>query len=445
MDKNKIKKLVLALALGSYRTIGFVGRLFSFVFLRGGQATSKIIKATFLPVLIIVYKGFFIIRKDVTAVVAPLRGAVIYIFVHRHMIHVAVAIIAVSTVFISLGNRTARAEDLGTGSYLYRIVTDNYQEFVEEDVSSSPESYPTSYLVGGAAVSEQDGIDFDYFDAPHVQTIGDGSAVIAPHPNRAGTSVASRTEVEIYVVQSGDAISTIAEKYGLRLITLLWANDLTSRSYIRPGDKLIIPPVDGVIHKVKRGETVAKIARTYNAKEDDVISWNKLDSGATLAVGETIVVPGGREPVVVSAPRAVAGSVGAYSSSKPVGAGSTASGGIMLWPVGATRITQYFGWRHTGLDVGAKVGTPIYAAEDGVVEVAGWNSGGYGNQVVVNHGNGIKTRYAHASKLYVKAGESVQKGETIAAVGSTGRSTGPHIHFEIIKNGKFTNPLEYVR
>ena len=176
MDKNKIKKLVLALALGSYRTIGFVGRLFSFVFLRGGQATSKIIKATFLPVLIIVYKGFFIIRKDVTAVVAPLRGAVIYIFVHRHMIHVAVAIIAVSTVFISLGNRTARAEDLGTGSYLYRIVTDNYQEFVEEDVSSSPESYPTSYLVGGAAVSEQDGIDFDYFDtfyrnSPHVKNL----------------------------------------------------------------------------------------------------------------------------------------------------------------------------------------------------------------------------------------------------------------------------------
>jgi murein DD-endopeptidase MepM/ murein hydrolase activator NlpD len=117
----------------------------------------------------------------------------------------------------------------------------------------------------------------------------------------------------------------------------------------------------------------------------------------------------------------------------------------LLWPVPGHVITQYFGWRHTGLDIDGDYKDAIYASEDGVVEVAGWNSGGYGLQVVINHGNGMKTRYAHSSKLLVKPGESVKRGQVLAMVGTTGRSTGTHLHYEVIINGKVVNPLAYTK
>ena len=117
----------------------------------------------------------------------------------------------------------------------------------------------------------------------------------------------------------------------------------------------------------------------------------------------------------------------------------------MLWPMISRRVTQYFKWRHAGLDVGDKMGNPIYAAENGVVEYSGWERGGWGNTVMVNHGNGTKTRYSHASKLLVVAGENVKKGQVIALIGSTGRSTGPHLHFGVYVNGRALNPLQYLR
>ena len=118
----------------------------------------------------------------------------------------------------------------------------------------------------------------------------------------------------------------------------------------------------------------------------------------------------------------------------------------MTWPTVGHRITQYFSWRHNGVDIGNKVGTPIYAADAGVVEIStgGWN-GGYGNTILINHGGGKKTRYGHLSKLFVKAGDAVEKGENIGAMGSTGRSTGPHLHFEILINGGRYNPLNYIK
>ena len=116
----------------------------------------------------------------------------------------------------------------------------------------------------------------------------------------------------------------------------------------------------------------------------------------------------------------------------------------MKWPTVGHRITQYYSWRHTGLDIANKTGTPLYASEGGTVDYSGW-SNGYGYNVLINHGGGKKTRYAHASKLYVKKGDVVSKGEAIAAMGSTGWSTGPHIHFEVIINGVKKNPLNYIK
>lgn len=256
-----------------------------------------------------------------------------------------------------------------------------------------------------------------------------------------GVELGGRKEIVKYVVQAGDSIPAIAQRFQISAETIYTENKLTSRSIIRPGEVLTILPVSGVSYKIKKGDTLAKIAATYKAEAQKIADFNALGEGG-LPVGETIIIPDGRVPVV-SAPRPVASQPSQTATSRPSSIRGAGEG--MLWPTTGRRISQYFGWRHTGIDVALPLGTPIYASDDGVVETSGWNRGGYGYQIVINHGNGIKTRYAHNSKLYVGVGERVRKGDTIALMGSTGRSTGSHLHFEVIVNGVRVNPFLYVK
>jgi murein DD-endopeptidase MepM/ murein hydrolase activator NlpD len=124
---------------------------------------------------------------------------------------------------------------------------------------------------------------------------------------------------------------------------------------------------------------------------------------------------------------------------------TTAEIGELVWPTDQKRINQYYKWNHPGLDINGRLDNAVYAVDAGIVTFAGWNKGGYGNMILIDHGNGTVTRYAHHSKHYVKAGDQVTKGQTIAMIGSTGRSTGPHLHFELYVNGKRANPLEYFK
>ncbi len=258
-----------------------------------------------------------------------------------------------------------------------------------------------------------------------------------------------RQEIVNYTVQKGDTISSIAQHFGVTINTVLWANDLASYSLIRPGDILTILPYSGILHTVKSGDTISKIASVYDVDEEKILSSNDL--GAVLRIGEKVMVPGGNKiskpKITVSQPIVNTGiSIirDLVTPSAPKVDNAAAVDSKMAWPTEGRRITQYYSWRHTGLDIANKTGTPLYAAEDGTVEFAGWSSG-YGYNVVINHGNSKKTRYAHASQLFVKAGDSVSRGENIAAMGSTGWSTGPHIHFEVIINGKKYNPLNYIK
>jgi murein DD-endopeptidase MepM/ murein hydrolase activator NlpD len=275
-----------------------------------------------------------------------------------------------------------------------------------------------------------------------------GEAIIKSGTIATTGSQAERSSTVEYVVKAGDTVSSIAQEFGISVNTVLWANDLTAYSFIRQGDKLKILPISGIVHKVASGDTLQKVADKYGVSKDKIVLANSLESDSRLTIGQMILVPDGKKIASVSTvkPRSTA----SYNLPsiikdlvKPGSAKPTAT--KLQWPTVGYRITQYYSWRHTGLDIGNKIGTPLYAADDGVVEKAGWNSGGYGNMVLVNHGNGIKTRYAHASKLFVKVGDRVSRGETIAAMGSTGRSTGSHIHFEVIVNGRLLNPLNYIR
>lgn len=327
------------------------------------------------------------------------------------------------------------------------------EELVEERVS--PGALKTAgqekYTSTACLLEKQSGVPGNETDDNNLPAFNDaGDLVYKPTAigqTDANGAIAQRTAIVYYTVQSGDTVSSIAQRFGLTVNTILWANNLTARSLIQPGDSLTILPYSGVLYTVKSGDTVSRIAAKYDVEIDKILSCNDLASG--LKAGQKIVVPGAKKLVeTTAAPKTTTSRTGLdllrnlVQSSPSANTGS----GKMAWPTQGHRMSQYFSWRHPGVDIANKVGTPIYAADDGVVEISqsGWN-GGYGLTIVINHGNGIKTRYGHASKLFVKVGDTVERGENIAAMGSTGRSTGSHLHFEVIVKGGKYNPLNYIR
>ncbi len=256
--------------------------------------------------------------------------------------------------------------------------------------------------------------------------IVDGSALL-PEAGVAGTWTDvddyRSTQISLYVVRQGDSLSQIAKMFGVSVNTIVWANSI--KGPIRAGDELVILPISGVNHTVAKGETVRSIATKYKADVSEIISYNNLKENQVLAVGDTLLIPDGE---VTIAPR----STTATPTSRLRGASSPSYEGYYVRPLEGGRKTQGL-HGYNGVDFGAPTGTPVYAAADGVVIVArysGWN-GGYGTYAVITHPNGTQTLYAHLSALIVSQGDSVKRGEAIGAVGSTGKSTGPHLHFEV--------------
>ena len=248
-----------------------------------------------------------------------------------------------------------------------------------------------------------------------------------------------RAETIEYTITGGDTISSIAKQFGVSINTILWENKLSGLSIIRPGDQLTVLPTSGVGHTVAKNETLSSIAKKYSAEVEELLAYNKLVSDKQLQIGQKLIVPGGS---ITPPTRSVRSVTSVFTSSPSVGSASNRIGGF-IWPTVSKRITQYYHWRHHGLDVGSKSGLPIYASMAGVVTRAGWSTG-YGYNVVIDHGGGKKTLYAHMSKIYAKKGQEVNQGLPIGAIGSTGWSTGPHLHFEITINGQKVNPLSYL-
>lgn len=229
-------------------------------------------------------------------------------------------------------------------------------------------------------------------------------------------------EISVYTVREGDSLSQIAEMFDVTANTILWANDIDSAT-IQPGQELVILPIVGVRHVVKDGDTISTIAEKYDGDAEDILAYNQLASAASLSPGDTIIIPGGsmhtpqkRTTRTASAPAASSGGGGGYFS-HPL--------------PGSVRTQGIHGYN--AVDLAAAAGTPIRAAASGEVIVArsgGWN-GGYGTYLVLKHPNGTQTLYAHNSSNEVGVGAYVQAGQVVGYVGSTGRSTGYHLHFEV--------------
>jgi len=238
-----------------------------------------------------------------------------------------------------------------------------------------------------------------------------------------------RAEIAEYTVKSGDTLSEIADMFNVTDNSIIWANNIRNVNSIKEGLTLKIPPVSGVIHKVQKGDTVASIANRYGTTSTKVLEFNALPENAIITIGQTLVVPDG----VVKAPVIVASSgnrIGSYNLPE--------AKGYFVLP------TTGYNWGKVhganGVDVANSCGTPIYAAAEGEIirsVSSGWN-GGYGIYARIKHLNGTETTYGHLSKLLIKLGDHVSKGQLIALMGTTGRSTGCHLHFEI-KGAK--NPL----
>ncbi|NPA92782.1 MAG: peptidoglycan DD-metalloendopeptidase family protein [Chloroflexi bacterium] len=263
----------------------------------------------------------------------------------------------------------------------------------------------------------------------------------------------SRVDAVEYTVEMGDSLFGIARHFGITPETLLWANYGVLRDnpdMLAPGQELKIPPVNGVYYKWKEGDTFESVAREFHAEPRDIIEFvgNHIDPlNPKVEPGQWVMVPGGHRPfkqwVVPTIPRGQAGvSLGYLGPGACPGGYTGAVGtGTFVWPTPMHRLVgNNYGPSHLGLDLGVWVGGPIYAADSGVVVFAGWSNVGYGYMIMIDHGNGYQTLYAHLSQVNVHCGQSVFQGQLIGLGGSTGNSSGPHLHFEVRYHGGFINP-----
>ncbi len=276
--------------------------------------------------------------------------------------------------------------------------------------------------------------------------LGDIGLVPAPKPMTYQGKLPQH-DLQTYVVERGDTPNAIADRFNIQPATLLGGNPRLSEesNALQTGVELIILPIDGVLHDVQPGDTVEGLAAEYGVPVEDIIAYepNNLEFPYRLYPETQIMVPGAVRELFVWNPPDLA-SVGGTSwegrNIRPIIVGT----GTFVYPVGSTNFTQYYWYGHRAIDIGLPEGNAVYASDTGTVTYAGWNTYGYGNLIVVNHGNGYETFYAHLSSINVSPGQIVYQGNLIGLSGNTGNSSGPHIHFEIRLNGNQDDPCWYL-
>lgn len=278
------------------------------------------------------------------------------------------------------------------------------------------------------------------------------------------TIIPSRPRVGVitYTVQTGDSVFGIADRFALKPETILWGNysvlaDNPHR--LQPGQILTILPVDGTYHKWSAGENLQKVAEFYQVSPNEIIEWpgNPFDYATSvenpgLQAGTQLIIPGGkREMIDYGPPRIPRDNPAVARTYGPGHCGELMDGAIgvgsFIWPTVEHWVTGYDyspATNHWGIDIAGDLGNGIWAADNGVIVYSGWSYNGYGNLVVVDHGNGWQSLYAHLNDISVSCGESVYQGTIIGSLGSTGNSSGPHLHFELIYGSAKVNPWDFL-
>jgi len=388
-------------------------------------------------IILNIYRLLIALTKGLRPIIEPVRTKYLIPFLNRYVTHLIIIILTAVIVFLNYRVEETRAENFGENSILYELVRGSDLQ----DVITTPTE--TSGTTTEGQLNEPAGQDIDTDLA-----ITQGGAVISRNVTSIEAAKKTRDKPLDYQVKQGDTISGIAANFGLKTDTILWANSMTGRSYLQPGQNLTIPPVDGVLYTIKSGDTISRLAQRYDTEASKIISFNKLADASDIAIGDTILLPDAT-PYTPPAPivkTKVAPVTALFTGRQPDAAQEAASSGdSLVWPTTTRRISQYYSWRHTGLDIDGEFGDLIWAAGDGVVSRVQYLKYDYGYNVIIDHGGGVQTLYAHFQKIYVKPGQQVKKGEVLGEMGSTGRSTGSHLHFEIRINSSRINPLSRIK
>ena len=265
----------------------------------------------------------------------------------------------------------------------------------------------------------------------------------------------SSDRLQTYTVRQGDTLTGIARRFGVSMMTVWWANKLKSKDELHVGQKLVIPPANGLVVTVVEGDTLEGLAGKYKVPAGDIVEFNGLQD-ETLVLGQVLVMPDARgkaiatpkptpRPVVAARPRTTGGRATGTRVRPP----AQYRGGVFAWPVAGGYISQYYHYGHPAIDIAADYGTPVRAAAAGTVIFSGWKSNGGGYQIWIAHGSGLYTTYNHMSSLAARTGERVGRGEMIGRIGTSGWATGPHLHFEVWRGqvwggGRRVNPLAYL-
>lgn len=361
-------------------------------------------------------------------------------FAQRYSLYVVLTILGLFVVSHNVLARTIRPDEVGQGAIWGEFAQNEVPELIVETSPARKLASAPVLAVGGAQPTAV------------VAAVSDTEIVTAVGQNRTADAEMSdvpqaRSETVQYTVSGGDTVSTIASRYGLSTRTLLWSNNMSDVDFIKPGQVLKIPPEDGVLYVVKRGDNLNGILSKYKGDVTKTLIANDLAVSEAIQPGMELFIPDGEQPappVVAVTPRSIIGSIFSRPTAGNPPPSSPTGAGRFTWPTPGRRINQYFrGNYHTGIDIDGTYSSPIYAAAAGTVTFAAFDRSGYGLHITIAHGNGYQTLYAHASKVFVRPGQQVSRGQTIAMVGSTGRSTGTHLHFEVRAGGRFLNPLSF--
>lgn len=408
--------------------------LFLFIIVKPIRAISHFIFAVFLVRL---YRIYRLVKNWLGKLFSPAKNKLLYPFSTKFIAHALIVIIALLVVINNLDIREIRAEEFGNNSLISSLLKNEENDIVETiDASTQTKTAGQSVAVSDA-LNPKEANDNSEKELNETITAETQGALLNPSITPEASNQ-PRYNVEYYIVEGGDTISSIAVKFNLNPNTILWENRLGPKDYIKPGDKLTILPTDGVSRQVKKGDTLEKIAKTYSADINTILEYNRLVDASDISENEILIIPGGQ----VSEPAAPKVTTTPNLQIPPPARVPASS--RLLWPTVSHKINQYFKWRHTGIDLDGDYSSPIYAADSGRVEYAGFARNGYGNHIIINHGGGKQTLYAHASKIFVRKGDYVEKGQTIAMIGCTGWCSGTHLHFEIIVSGRKVNPLSYL-
>lgn len=338
---------------------------------------------------------------------------------------------------IANGARFERAKDL-----IVAVLIVKRGKYSQSFLNTSFFLLVSAAVIAGPAIAQNNPFLNDYLNA--AQSAPSGAVLdVDVYSKSTNTTISAKPRDTIieYEIKGGDTLASVATRFDISVDTIKWENDITGE-IIRPGQKVRILPVSGIAHKVVSGETIYSIAKKYHTDAQAIVNFpfNEYADAETFALttGQTLFVPEGTI-LPAPAPRQ-RGPGGFYTGPITAGKGS----GNFIWPTSGG-ITTYPVWYHMGLDIANSSAPAILAADGGTVTYAGCLNWGYGCHIIIDHGNGFQTLYGHLSRIGVGPGQSVGRGAGIGNMGSTGRSTGVHLHFEIRQGGVLLNPLNFLK